>query len=221
MNTVAFPGIFPDLHQTAAAGLDSLALAYLAVFQAEAGPVWRSRLVEYGYPVSSLVEGFHLFQAAQTVQTARETALQRLEQAGAGYAAAESAAHQAYREFRTTVRFLYKDPASQVKLGVTGALPDDLQKFLFRARAAYTAARRCPGYRAGLASLNSLEHGLQTLDILKQADLELEAARKSVLQITQRLDKLMICLDEWATGLAKAVRRMLADHPEWARELIS
>jgi len=115
------------------------AFELLAVAQSdpETGPLMAAK----GYDAPELQNGVTLQAAAQDTFNARQQAIAKRDAASEAFDTAEKAARQTYADFRETARIMFSAATDRSALGLNGAVPKDLQKFITTATASYNAAK--------------------------------------------------------------------------------
>ncbi len=169
-------------------------------------------------------EGLALQEAAQTTFNVRQTAMGAEDQANKTFAVAFAACKQAYVDFRTTARRIFKkDPAAQAGLKVTGRVSSDAQQLVTDARASYNAALSTPAYLIELArdgyDQAALTQLLAALDALQDANTAQETARAAATRATQQRDAADATLSDWMGRFRTAAGIALRDRPDLLRKL--
>jgi hypothetical protein len=147
---------------------------------AQADSELSTMLAGRGYDSAALQAGLALYDTAQQLFTARQTALGARGQASAAHSGAYITAYQMYADFRETARAVFTASADRSALSVSGVIPRDAQKFITLARASYAAAQNDP-YKTTLAKYGypaaTITTALAALDAYS-ASIEAHAAGK-------------------------------------------
>ena len=149
------PNAVPDKTPKARAEQDQkIANAISEAFEllevAQADPEIGLLMAAKGYDAAELQKGVGLQAAAQDTFNDRQQAMAKSASAGDAFDAAEQTARQTYADFRETARIKFSGAADRSALGLVGAVPRDLQKFITTATASYKAAQGA-AYAAVLA----------------------------------------------------------------------
>lgn len=175
-----------------------------------------------GYDADKFSEGLALQQAAQDAFTIRQTAMAAQKQAAATLDGAEATAREMYLDFRETVRAVMTASADRTALGLTGKIPEDLQKFITTARASYTAAQSGP-YAATLATYGfpaaAIAAAVAALDALSTADQAQTAAIAAAVQATANRDAAVKAVDQWSRQFKRIAAVALRAQPAQAKKL--
>lgn len=132
-----------------------------------------------GYGAARLAEGHTLQTALQTAITRRQAMIGTQGTAGSGLIDAADEAHQAFADYRETVKSIAAFTADdRTTLGAGGTVFRDKQKFITQATAAYDNAA-LPAYAATLAEFGypaaALAAARATLDAYSKADTDQNA----------------------------------------------
>ncbi len=112
-------------------------LLTVAKTDAEIGPLMAAK----GYDATELADGVALQTAAQGAYSDRQKAIAELDFSSKAFGDAEVIARKSYADFRETARVKFSSDADQAALGLNGAVPKDLQKFITTANASYVGAQ--------------------------------------------------------------------------------
>jgi len=179
-------------------------------------------LAARGYDAASLAKGLALQQTAQSTFTLRQTAMAAQKGASAAAEGALAAARSAYVDFRETARATFSDSNARTALGLTGKIPEDLQKLITTARASYTAAQSAP-YQATLATYGfpaaTIASALAALDALSTADKAQNAAIAAAVKATSDRDAAVKALQQWAKQFKSIASVALRAQPIQAKKL--
>src|ERR1700750_1816374 len=99
---------------------------------------------EYGYDKAELAQGNTLLQAAAEACGIRLTGVAGKTEKQSDFKSAEETARDDYARFRTIARAAFPAQQDRVALGLTGNVPQDLQKFITLAFTSYTNAAKEP-----------------------------------------------------------------------------
>jgi hypothetical protein len=197
---------------------DRIRAAYETITIAQTDPELAPLLAAQGYDTVKLSEGLKLQQVAQDAFVARQKAMSEQRQALAVLAGAAAQARQTYADFREGARSLFRDSATRTELGLTGAVPEDLQKFSTLALTGYKGALDSPDHLKVLTQYGYpqalLQDALKQLDQLAAANNTGKAAQTAATHATKLRDQAMANLDDWLRqfrGLAKVATRSRPD----------
>lgn len=184
----------------------------------EIGPLLQAR----GYDAAKMQEGSDLQTAAQAAFTRRQTMMGAQKQAKSAFDSANLTARQNYSDFRETGHVVAKTAADRTTLGLSGNVPQDMQKFLTLARASYAAART-DAYKAAFATygypdaaLVALLDGLKTLSDASTAQ---TAAQQNAVGATKSRDAAYKTLKAWIRDFKRIAKVALRPRPELAARL--
>jgi hypothetical protein len=202
---------------------DRIAAAQQMLALAQSDSELAALLAARGYDAGRLAAGMARQSAAQTAFTDRQSASAGQTQATAALTAAAAAARRAYNDFRATARVIFKEPAVSQALGLAGAAPDDLQKFITAARASYDVALTTPAYLTELARFGygqaSLEAARGLLDGLVIAETAQETAKAAAVQATRQRDEAVAALDAWLRQFRTVAKIATRGRPDLAQRL--
>jgi len=189
---------------------------------ARGDPAIAPLLAGRGYDDAGLAAGLAIQQAAQDAYNARQSAMGAQQQAASAAAQALAAARATYTDFRETARSTFSNPNARTALGVTGKVPEDLQKFLTTARASYAAAQSAP-YQATLATYGfpaaTIASAVAALDALSEADNAQKTVGKDAVQATADRDAAVKALQQWAKQFKGIASVALRAQPTQAKKL--
>lgn len=175
-------------------------------------------LAPRGYDVAALTTALTTLQApAQAAYDARQTAISLQTSATAALAAAEAQERKDYADYREIARAAFPAAADKQALGLGGAIPADLEKFLTAATASYGAGKKVP-YTAKLAVRGyppaAIESELQGLkgvaSFAKAQAIAIGAAQKA----TETRDRAARALADWMSEFRRVAKRTLRTRPD-------
>lgn len=176
----------------------------------------RPLMEERGYDAEALGIGVALQLAAQKAFSARQEAMAKSEEAGAAFDGVEAAARQAYADFRETARVKFSAATERAGLGLNGAVPRDLQKFITTATTSYEAAQR-PAYAAVLAKAGfkpaTAAAELAALKRLSELQTKFTAAAGNAKSATTARDVAHVKLAKWMREYRRLAKLALRGKP--------
>jgi hypothetical protein len=180
-------------------------------------------LGERGYDVAAIDEAITTLQEpAQAAFNARQTAIGVLKRSNEGLAAMEAHERKDFADYREIARAAFTAAADRTELGLNGAAPKDLQKFITMARASYTAGKKAPftekltkrGYST--AAIDAELAGIKGVEGLGTARAKAEGAAAKA---TKDRDAAFKALKEWSGEFRKVARRVLRDRTDLLTKL--
>jgi len=182
----------------------------------------RSALGKRGYDTKEVNTGASLQIAAQATFNDRQQAIGEQEACSAQLNEAVTTARVGYADFRRVARAKFKAQADRTKLGLTGTVPNELQKFITLATASYTEAGNEPyqvvlakkGYDA--AALEKLLEGLADIDAAVKTHRQAASAAQAA---TRQRDVAYGVLKNWMGELRATAQVAFRDAPEQAKKL--
>jgi hypothetical protein len=182
----------------------------------------RDPLARRGYDQEEIDLGFSLQIAAQTTFNERQKAMGEQEEAADAFKKLVAEARASYADFRRIARKKFKTPADRTKLGLVGAVPNDLQQFSTIATTSYTEAGKEP-YLTPLAKKgygeDELADLLTGLDKLDKAAKEQKKAAAAAQKATKTRDTAYGVLKGWIGELRETAKVAFRKAPEQARKL--
>jgi hypothetical protein len=176
-----------------------------------------------GYAVDDLDDAVDNLQApAQAAYNARQTAIGVARRATENLSKMEAEERKDFADFRETARAVFPGKTDWTSLGLNGAAPKDLQKFLTAAKSSYDAGKKAP-YTAGLtkrgyspAAIDAQLAGIKSVsDLSKTQGIAAGAAQKA----TTTRDTNFKALQAWTKEFRKIVKRTLRERPDLAGKL--
>ena len=121
---------------------------------------------------------------------------------------------------RKIARAVFKDNATaQGNLGVTGRVPDDQEKFLTLASAAYASALSHSTYMTALArrgyNQEAIEAEQARLEAVTQTNSAHETAKAAAVRATTERDAAAKALDDWWAEFRAVAQVALKDRPDF------
>ena len=158
-----------------------------------------------------------LQEPAQAAYNARQTAMGVAKRATENLGNMEKEERKDFSDYREIARAVYPASADQVALGLKGATPQDLQKFLTAAKSSYSAGKTAAfsakltkrGYSP--AAIDAQLTGIKSVsDLSKNQLLALGAAQKA----TKTRDAAFDLLKAWVSEFRKIAKRVLRTRPD-------
>jgi hypothetical protein len=172
----------------------------------------------YGYTITTMHEGWRLYEAAVNAVLAQTHAAAAQRQATAQLSAAVRPARATYRRLALVARTAFKNDLKRRKqLGVIGATPQGIEAFLAVADTLFEQALRSPEIAAILKS-----HGYSKAALLEEQAIIHELRRASEAQVaaikasrqaTSDQRGALIALNQWLTAYLKIARKALHGQP--------
>jgi hypothetical protein len=185
---------------------------------AEIAPLIAAR----GYNTTRLAEGLAVQKAAQDAFTARQTAMAAQSQAVAACDGAELTARSTYADYRTIAGGVFTVPADRAAVGLKGAVPDDMQKFITLAHSSYDNAKNEP-YQTALAVYGyapaTLDAALATLDVFTTAIEAQASAVGAAVRSTAARNEAVKALKVWMRMFDKVASVALKNRPDLLKKL--
>lgn len=183
----------------------------------------QSLLAPRGYDTAAITAATtSLQEPAQAAFNARQVAIGSLSSASAALATAEAQERKDFADYREIARAAFPSPADKQTLGLNGAAPRDLEKFLALAQASYAAGRKAP-YTAKLTlrgySPTAIDGELAGLkgvaNLAKARAIAAGAAQKA----TETRDTAAKALAAWVSEFRKVAKRTLRERPDLLAKL--
>jgi hypothetical protein len=180
-------------------------------------------LAPRGYDTAAITAAITTLQEpAQAAFNARQVAIGALSSASAALATAEDQERKDFSDYREIARTVFPAPTDKQALGLNGAAPRDLEKFLTLAQASYAAGKKAP-YTAKLtvrgyspATIDAELAGLKGVASLAKARaISAGAAQKA----TATRDKAAKALAAWMSEFRKVAKRTLRGRPDLLAKL--
>ena len=201
---------------------DEIAEAGTLIATVTAEPEILAALAVYGTDTQELAVGEGLQATAQDRFTDRQAALAN-DNAKSALAIQETATvRTAYADFREVCRARITDPNLRQALSLNGSIPQDRQKMMTQARAAYGEAAK-PVHQPALAKIgfgpSVLAARLAGVDGLDTALAAARDAAGAARGATVARNQAAKELRQWVTSLRRIARRALRTRPELAAKL--
>ncbi|MEP6810675.1 MAG: hypothetical protein ABI992_10560, partial [Chthoniobacterales bacterium] len=168
---------------------------------------------EHGYDATELAAGTALLQTAATAFGVRLTGVAGKAGKQTDLDTASTKAREDYAAFREIARAAFPEQADRIGLGLTGNVPQDLQKFITLAHTSYTNAQQAP-WTTKMTIRNYAKARLQALNTdltaLTQSDSASNIAAGAAEEDTTARDLAYNALKEWikeAHGVARGAFR--------------
>lgn len=116
---------------------NDISQARLMIEETVNNPARLAKMALRAYGLPRLQEGLAIQETAQAAYTARQEAMGIQQNKMADLHKAEKEARQTFVDFRATGRAVFADAGERTRLGLTGAIPRDLQQFITWARSSY------------------------------------------------------------------------------------
>ncbi len=177
-----------------------------------------------GYDAAALTAGLTLCDAAQSAFNVRQQALAAQTEAASAARDADAAARAAFDDYRKIARAVLKDnPAARRALGVEGRAPDDRERFLTAAEAAYAAALSNSTALSALSRRGYNQAALQAeqgkLAALTTASAAHDAAQAAAKRATAEREASAKTLDNWWNEFRVVARVALKDRSDLLGQL--
>lgn len=184
--------------------------------------VVRAALGKKGFDTQKLSEGLALCDAADAKWNARQEAIAKQSNCTSLVNGLFDEARKSLSDLRETARVAFKEEAALKALGVTGDVPEDVQRFLTHARSTYTTAKK-EEYNGALArhgyATEELDRQLAALEDLRKASDAQSQVMGDAQQATRARDDAVAPVREFRKNILKIARRAFRKEPEQARKL--
>ena len=169
-----------------------------------------------GYDDEELTVGLGLQGAAEAAFGERQKAMAKQEAGALAFTLADKSARQSYADFRETARVKYAAAADQTALGLKGAVPRDLQKFITTAKSSYQAAFAQP-YCAELAKAGltpeQITERITALGTLKSLNEDLRVDEGAATAATKTRNAAYKAMMKWVRGFRRMAKMALRGQP--------
>lgn len=173
-------------------------------------------LATVGYGEEQLNEGILLCEAAQRGFDRRQAALNTRIDITGQLEQARDELNKDFSDFRVVARAMFEESEDRRKLGVSGRRPDDLQKLLTVASAAFHAGAEDP--YAGILSRHGFDSSRLTelegqIEAVRQLAADQNTATNTAVEATRIRDEAADELSSWASKLRAVAKRHLREVP--------
>lgn len=201
---------------------DEIAEAGTLIATVKAEPEILAALAAYGTDTQELAVGEGLQATAQDRFTDRQEALANDNAKSAELLQVTATVRTAYADFREVCRARITDPTVRQALSLNGSIPQDRQKMMTQARAAYGEAAK-PVHQPTLSKIGFgaqvLTDRLAGVDALDTALAAARDAAGTAKGATAARNEAAKALRQWVSALKRIARRALRTRPDLAAKL--